>query len=454
MSDFELQEEDKREVRRKRRLRNQILAYLSLVIILAGLGVGGFFGIKALQGVLEEREQQKIMEELAVQASMEAQEALEEETTIVSEEMETVSEEETTVEVEEYTEEDLLNEVVEACISEMSLEDRVAGLFIVTPEAITGVDKAVRAGDGTKEALEKYPVGGLIYFKQNIQSKEQITEMLANTTSMSKYPIFLAVDEEGDSVARVADALKLEKTASCASLGETENPDNAYEAYKTVGSYLVEYGFNLNFAPVADVLTNPDNDAIGKRSFGSDADIVSSMVASAVKGLEETGVTACMKHFPGQGGADGDTHTEMAVTDRTLDEMRETEFKPFIAGMEAGAQMIMVGHFAVPSVTGDNTPASLSKELITDVLREELGYNGVVITDALNMSAVSEYYDSAQAAVMALKAGADMVLMPEDFEAAYEGVLAAVADGTISEARINDSLTRIYKIKYKETIDN
>ncbi len=453
MSDFELQEEDKREVRRKRRLKNQILAYLALIVILAGVGVGGFFGIKALQGVLEEREQQKIMEELAVQASIEAELALEEETTIVSEEEETV-EESTVEEVEEYTEEDLLNEVVEACISEMSLEDRVAGLFMITPEALTGVDKAIRAGDGTKEALLKYPVGGLIYFKQNIQSKEQITEMLANTTTMSKYPIFLAVDEEGDSVARVADALKLDKIDSCASIGETENPDNAYEAYKKVGSYLMEYGFNLNFAPVADVLTNPDNTVIGKRSFGSNADVVSSMVASAVKGLEETGVTACMKHFPGQGGANGDTHTEMAVTERTLEEMRETEFKPFIAGAEAGAQMIMVGHFGVPSITGDNKPASLSKELITDVLREELGYNGVVITDALNMAAVSEYYDSAQAAVMALKAGADMLLMPEDFEEAYEGVLAAVEDGTISEARVNDSLARIYKIKYKETIDN
>ena len=451
MEDFEFQEEDKREFRRKRRMRNQILAYVSLVLILAVVSVGGYFGVKAVSGAVQEKQEQEQME-AALAAAQQAQEEM----TEVSEEPEVVPEtveEVTTEPVEEYTEEDLLNEVVQSCISEMSLEDRVAGLFIVTPEALTGVDKAVKAGDGTKEALEKYPVGGLIYFKQNIQSKDQITEMLANTTAMSKYPIFLAVDEEGDSVARVADALKLDKIASCASIGETENPDNAYEAYKTVGSYLMEYGFNLNFAPVADVLTNPDNDAIGKRSFGSNADMVSAMVASSVKGLEETGVTACMKHFPGQGDADGDTHDGLATTDRTLEQLRETELKPFAAGAEAGAQMIMVGHIAVPSITGDNTPASLSKDVVTDILREEMGYNGVVITDALNMSAISEYYDSAQAAVMALKAGADMVLMPEDFEAAYEGVLAAVADGTISEARINDSLTRVYKIKYKETVD-
>ncbi len=451
MSDFEFQEEDKREYRRKRRMRNQILAYVSLVLILAVVSVGGYFGIKAISGAVSEKQQQEQMEE-ALAAAQEAEEEMTE-----ASEVETVVpvtvEEATTETIEEYTEEDLLDEVVESCISEMSLEDKVAGLFIVTPEALTGVDKAVKAGDGTKEALVKYPVGGLIYFKQNIQSEEQITEMLANTTAMSKYPIFLAVDEEGDSVARVADALKLDKISSAAALGETENPDNAYDAYKTVGSYLMEYGFNLNFAPVADVLTNPDNEAIGKRSFGSNADIVSSMVSSSVKGLEETGVTACIKHFPGQGDADGDTHDGLATTDRTLEQLRETELKPFAAGIEAGAQMIMVGHIAVPSITGDNTPASLSKDVITDVLREEMGYNGVVITDALNMSAISEYYDSAQAAVMALKAGADMVLMPEDFEAAYEGVLAAIEDGTISEARINDSLARVYRIKYKETVD-
>lgn len=448
MSGFEFQEEDKREYRRRRRIRNQILAYVSLVLILAVVSVGGYFGIKALSGVVEEKQQQEQMEE-ALAAAQQVEEEMTEASEVPGETVE-----ETVVEtVEEYTEEDLLNEVVESCISEMSLEDRVAGLFIVTPEALTGVDRAVKAGDGTKEALEKYPVGGLIYFKQNIQSKDQITEMLANTTAMSKYPIFLAVDEEGDSVARVADALKLDKIDSAASLGETGNADNAYEAYKQVGTYLMEYGFNLNFAPVADVLTNPDNDAIGKRSFGSDADIVSSMVASSVKGLEETGVTACIKHFPGQGDADGDTHDGLATTDKTLEQLRETELKPFAAGAEAGAQMIMVGHIAVPSITGDNTPASLSKDVVTDILREEMGYNGVVITDALNMSAISEYYDSAQAAVMALKAGADMVLMPEDFEAAYEGVLAAVKDGTINEARINDSLARVYKIKYKETVD-
>ncbi len=449
MSDLEFQnEEDKREYRRKRRIRNQILAYVSLVLILLIVSVGLFFAIKAGSAVMAEKEQQKMEEEALAQTLEEMTESSEVET-----EVETVVEEETTT-IEEYTDEELLDEIVDACISEMSLEDKVAGLFIVTPEALTGVDKAVRAGDGTKEALEKYPVGGLIYFKQNIQSKDQITEMLANTVSMSKYPIFLAVDEEGASVARVADALGLEEADSAADMGATGDANNAYNTYKEIGTYLTEYGFNLNFAPVADVLTDQDNGAIGDRSFGSDPAVVSVMVSSSVTALEEVGVTACMKHFPGQGDADGDTHEGLASSDRTLEEIKETELKPFAAGMEAGAQMIMVGHFTVPAIDEDNTPASLSKKVITDLLREEMGYNGVVITDALNMYAISEYYDSAQACIMAFKAGADMVLMPEDFEAAYEGVLAAVKDGTISEARINDSLRRVYRIKYKGTIDN
>ena len=448
MSDLEFQREDKRELRRKRRVRNQIFAYVSLVLILILVGVGAFFAVKTGSNVLAERKQQKLEEEALAQMEDTMTQASEEEI-----EPENVIVEETTT-IEEYTDEELLDEIVEACISEMSLEDKVAGLFIVTPEALTGVDKAVMAGDGTKEALEKYPVGGLVYFKQNIQSKEQITEMLANTVSMSKYPIFLAVDEEGDSVARVADALELKKVDSAADIGASQDANKAYETYKEIGTYLIEYGFNLNFAPVADVLTNSDNDAIGKRSFGNDADTAATMVASSVKGLEETGVTACLKHFPGQGDADGDTHDGLASSDRTLEEIKETELKTFAAGIDAGAQMIMVGHFAVPAIDEENTPASLSKKVITDLLREEMGYNGVVITDALNMSAISEYYDSAQACIMAFKAGADMVLMPEDFEAAYEGVLAAVGDGTISEARINDSLKRVYRIKYKGTIDN
>ena len=434
-----------REQRRKRRKRNQLIAYICAFIIVAVLGVLVFFAVKGIDYIVEKQEQEQEQEELAKQESSESE---------TETEPETVPEETTEEESTECTEEQLLEEIVQTCISEMPLEDRVAGLFVITPEQLTGVSQAVKAGDGTKEALEKYPVGGLIYFKQNIQSRDQITEMLGNTVNMCKYPVFLAVDEEGGTVARAADALGLEKTEDAVKLGESNDPAAVQEAYAKIGKYLCELGFNVDFAPVSDVLSNPDNTVIAKRSFGSDEKLVSEMVPAAVRGLEEQGVTSCLKHFPGQGNANLDTHEGLAVSERTLDELRELELKPFCAGVEAGARMIMVGHFVIPEVTGEGIPASLSKAVMTDLLRDEMGYEGVIITDALNMGAITEQYSSDQACIQALEAGADLLLMPEDFKTAYDGVLKAVQEGRITEARINESLSKIYRIKYRNAIDN
>ena len=209
----------------------------------------------------------------------------------------------------------------------------------------------------------------------------------------------------------------------------------------------------MDFAPVADVLTNVDNTVIGNRAFSSDAGVAAQMVSSAVTGLQETGVSACLKHFPGHGDTAGDSHTGAAQTDRTKEEMVAEEFLPFQSGIEAGVDMIMVGHITAPNLTdGDSLPASISEKIITGVLRNELGYQGIIITDAMNMGAITEYYKSDVAAIMALKAGADMVLMPENFEEAYQGVLDAVVDGTVSEERIDDSLRRIYRVKLRSRV--
>ena len=140
------------------------------------------------------------------------------------------------------------------------------------------------------------------------------------------------------------------------------------------------------------------------------------------------------------------------MIDKSLDELKQTELVPFISAIENGANMIMVGHMSLPQVVGDNTPATMSKEVISELLRSELGFNGVVITDAMNMGAITEYYSADEAAIRAFKAGADMVLMPEDFKLAYEGVIAAVKDGTISEERINNSLKRVFRIKYADSV--
>ena len=275
--------------------------------------------------------------------------------------------------------------------------------------------------------------------------------MIDNTLLYTKYPLFIAVDEEGGSVARVADAGLGQTVDSAQTIGESGDPNNAYQAGVTIGGYLSEFGFNLDFAPVAD-LANVENSVMEGRSYGSDAASVSQFVTSMMQGLSEQNVTACLKHFPGIGSSVQDTHDGLAVTDRSAEEFRAQEFTVFQAGIDAGAEMIMVGHMAAPSLTGDNTPCSLSQAVVTDILRNEMNYDGVIITDALNMSAISQYYSADEAAVLALRAGCDMLLMPEDFETAYNGVLQAVQEGTISEERINDSLRRIYRIKYADKV--
>ena len=455
-----LSKEEKRENRRQERMRNQkraIVVLIVLILMLVGMVVSAIFLIN------EQKETKKHQQEVQEQiAAMNNVEVLEE--PVPSTEEHIVEEETNEIEASQVTEDNndgtdivdakVLDEVVEAVISEMTLEEKVAGLFVVTPESITGVNTAVQAGEGTKSALEKYPVGGLIYFKKNIQSEEQIKEMVEKSISYCKYPMFIAVDEEGGEVARLAEGLKLENVGNMEDIGSTGDTKKAYEAMKTVGSYMTRYGFNLNFAPMADVLTNEGNVSIGDRSFGSDANMVAGMVAAAMNGLEESGVTACIKHFPGLGDAAEDTHNGLVIIDKSLDELKQTELVPFISAIENGANMIMVGHMALPQIIGDNTPATMSKEVISGLLRSELGFNGVVITDAMNMGAITEYYGADEAAIRAFKAGADMVLMPENFELAYKGVIEAVKDGTISEERINNSLKRVFRIKYADSVGN
>ncbi len=426
---------DKREIRRKRRQRNQVLAFLMLFLVIVAATVGVVLGV---------REYTERQEESGAQTGQDKLEhILQSEEPIV---METFSEV-----IPEPTPEERLDELVEATIEGMSLEDKVAGLFIVTPEAITGVTTAVKAGDGTREALSKYAVGGIVYFSKNIQSKDQLKTMINNTRTFSKYPLFICVDEEGGSVSRIAGSGLASKVDSAQKIGRTGDFNNAYLAGSTIGTYLADLGFDVDFAPVADI-ANVNNSVMASRSYGSDAASVAAFVTSMMLGLEEQDVTSCLKHFPGIGSTVQDTHDGIAVSNRSAEEFWANEFAVFQAGIDAGANMIMVGHMAAPSLVGDNTPSSMSSIIITDILRKGLGFEGVVISDAMNMSAISKYYESDQAAITALKAGCDMILMPDDFTQAYNGVLQAVKEGVISEERVNDALRRIYRIKYADKI--
>lgn len=344
-------------------------------------------------------------------------------------------------------------ETEDAMIQNMTIEERVAQLFFITPEALVGLDQVTAAGPTTQECFDQYPVGGLIYFAQNIESRDQLTQMLGNTQEFSRQrtglPVFLAVDEEGGSVTRVygSGVDNIPYVGDMLSIVLSGDTESAYQTGLQIGSYLSELNFNVDFAPVADIFSNQANTIIGDRSFGYDADTVAAMVPETVKGMLDAGVQPTLKHFPGHGDTVEDSHAGYAYSYRTLEELRASEFVPFKAGIEAGANFVMVGHISLPNILSTDTPSSLSYTVVTGMLREELGFQGVIVTDALNMGAVSNYYSSGEAAVQAFLAGVDMLLMPVDFQSAYDAVLNAVYDGTITEERLNESVERILAVK-------
>lgn len=343
---------------------------------------------------------------------------------------------------------------VEEMIRAMTDQEKTAQLFVITPEALTGVSGVTIAGEITQKAFDSCPVGGIIYDESNLLSWNQACQMLSSMNQISinrtGLPAFLAVDEEGGNVRRISGRLEnAPYIPDMLSVGATQDPLQAYQAGSTIGGYLSRLGFNVDFAPVADVLTNPENTVIGTRSFGSDPKQVAGMVALEVQGLREQGVAATLKHFPGHGNTSEDSHYGLAVSNRTLEELRDCEFLPFESGIDAGAEFVMAGHIVVPDITGEGVPASLSGIMLTEILRGELGFQGIIVTDSLSMGAVTGLYSSEEAAVQAFLAGADLLLMPADFHAAYNAVSDAVARGTISRERLDESLRRIIRLKLR-----
>lgn len=340
----------------------------------------------------------------------------------------------------------------------LTLEQKVGQLFIVRPDALVPAQETEQSDDAEeaepvpvtgvtdemKEMLAKYPVGGVCQFGKNIVDPDQIVQFNKDLQSVSEVPMFIAVDEEGGLVARLAnnDAFDLPKYESATAIGDTGDTNNALEMGQTIGSYLKKYGFNLDFAPDADVNTNPDNPVIGTRAFSSDAQVAADMVSAVAQGLREEGILPTLKHFPGHGDTGEDSHTSLAVSNKSLEELQSCEFLPFEA--DTGMHAVMVGHISVPQVTGDDTPATLSKTMLDMVPNKE---NTLIVTDALEMQAITDMHPSGEAALMAFEAGCDILLMPIDLEAAYNAILEAVQDGTISEERLNASVNKILTYK-------
>ena len=354
---------------------------------------------------------------------------------------------------------------VAALLQQMTLREKVGQLFMIRPDSLDltlpqeeiddeHADGVTALSDAMRKTLQDYPVGGICQFGKNITDPQQIAQFNADLQAASKIPLLISVDEEGGAVARLANhpAFDLPRYESAAAVGETGDPEAAREMGATIGAYLKDYGFTMDFAPDADVYTNPANTVIGTRAFSQDAATAAAMAGAMAQGLQAQGILPTLKHFPGHGDTAEDSHSGLAYSHRTKEEMLQCEFLPFLQPTEGengiGPHAIMVGHIAAPALDGD-TPASLSYPIVTGLLRGELlqGEDVLVVTDSLAMGAITEQYAPAEAAIQALNAGCDILLMPDGLTEAFDGVVAAVENGTISEERLNESVARILRVK-------
>lgn len=348
-----------------------------------------------------------------------------------------------------------IDQAVQQKLASMSLEEKVAQMFIPHAESLCSDGSTLLyVDDDVKSNLATYPVGGISILDPNFTDPDQALTLTSELQKASQeatgLDLLLCIDEEGGTVARLGmdPAFPVNDPGDMRVIGDSGNTQAAYDAAKTIGTYVKEYGCNVDFAPVADT-DNPSGGTMYQRSFGSDYNVVASMVEQQVRGFQDAGVMSCAKHFPGIGAAVGDSHEVSITTSKTLEQMLAEDLVPFQAAIDAGVPMVMIGHISCPNITGDNIPATFSPAIITGVLRNEMGFNGVVVTDSLAMGAATAVYGDADAAVRAITAGADMLLMPPSFHTAYQGVLSAVGQGTITEERINESVERILRMKYE-----
>ena len=335
-------------------------------------------------------------------------------------------------------------------LHQMTLQQKVCQMFITEPESVFETDMLTVSDQAITERLQAYPIGGLIWFPYHLVDADQTISLLDRIQSAAAQiegiPLLMCIDEEGGRVAKISnhEGFDVQKVGPMADITEETQ---AYEAGATIGSYLESLGFNVDFAPDADVLTNPNNQVIGDRSFGMDPWQVTALAIAYSDGLHSYHVMSTFKHFPGHGATEGDTHEGFAYTSKCYEELKEAELIPFAEAEAAGVDMIMVSHISVPNITGDDIPCTLSHRMVTEMLRGNLGYEGIVVSDAMNMGAVTQMYSSGEAAVMAVQAGIDLILMPENFKVAVDAVVEAVRIGEIKEEQIDASVHRIIEKK-------
>jgi len=356
----------------------------------------------------------------------------------------------------EPTQEELEMLYIEALIDSMSIEEQVAQMFILNLG-----NRHTGPSEDLEEFISESGAGGYILFGGNITTVEGTKTLIDAVNAYSAIAPFICIDEEGGIVSRLYSS-KLPGYAaqpSARDIGKRGETQEAYDVGETIGAALSSIGVNVDFAPVADVLTNSRNSVIGSRSYGSDPIAVGDMAAAFQAGLHSQGIMSAPKHFPGHGNTASDTHQGQAIVASDAEHLASVEYVPFARLIDEGAQFIMTGHLQVPSVEPDNLPATFSRYLLTDILRGELGFDGIIVTDSMAMGAIIQEYSAEEAAVMAIQAGVDMILIPENYNKAASGIIQAVDDGMITTQRIRESLLRIMLTKLKAkgttiTIDN
>jgi beta-N-acetylhexosaminidase len=345
----------------------------------------------------------------------------------------------------------------------MTLEDKVGQLFMVYvhgeaadtdhPDAVASNLERLGAENGAA-FVASYKPGGIIYFDwanfsstDGLTDPEQIAALSSGLQDAAEVPLLIATDQEYGTVVRIGEPAT--QFPGSMSLGATRDAEAARRAAEIAGAELRAMGLNQNFAPDADVNVDPANPVIGVRSFGSDPALVAELVAAQVDGYHDGGVAVSAKHFPGHGDTGTDSHVGLPVITHTAEEWERIDAPPFIAAIEAGADLIMSAHLQFPALDDSLTPATLSAPILTGLLRDKLGFEGVIVTDSLEMQGVRTEYGDDRVPVMALQAGADMLLMPPDFPLAYDAVLTAVSTGELTEERIDESVMRLLLLKYR-----
>ncbi len=334
-------------------------------------------------------------------------------------------------------------DLIQNQIDNMTLEEKVGQMFIV---GFNGYE----VDDNIANLIKNKKAGGVILFSKNIDTVDQTKKLIESLNALNgenKPKLFMSVDEEGGIVSRIPK--EMGQFESAWDVGATGDLNYAFEHGKTIGETIKSLGFNMDFAPVLDVNSNPNNPVIGIRAFSNDPEIVKTMGTEVYKGLRKSGVLAVGKHFPGHGDTDVDSHFAVPFINKSLNELKNLELIPFKYAIDNGMDMIMVSHLYLPQLDSEYV-GSLSNNIVTKLLREELGFNGVVVTDDMIMEGVKGQYPTAESAVKAIEAGDDLIIVStgiDDQNSAIDGVIEAVRNGIISEKRIDESVYRILRVK-------